>query len=55
MTNSEIYQETAIEKLANGELNSCDAEFIERISGYNKKELRSLSSAEFKLLRNIAR
>ena len=54
MTNVEIYLESAIEKLENGQLTSWEADFVESIRDYTKKELRGLSSKQFKTLRSIA-
>ena len=55
MTNVESYLETAVEALEAGKLNSYEAEFIESIKDYSKKQLKSLSSKQFILIRDIAR
>ena len=53
MTNAESYLEKAVEKLNQGDLNSYETEFIEKIQDYTKKDLNKLSKKQFMLLRKI--
>jgi len=54
MTNVEINQAEAIKKLESGELNEFEAKFVISIKDMSNKELRSLSSKQYDLLRKIA-
>ena len=54
MTNAAIYQQEAVKKLQNNELNSYESEFVEQIKNYSKKDLRNLTSKQFLFLRKIA-
>lgn len=54
MTNVESYLSRAQEALEAGLLTSYEASFIEYIQDYDKKQLKSLSSKQFDLLRSIA-
>jgi len=54
MTNAESYLQEAIEKRDNEELNSWEDDFVSQFEGYNKKQLKSLSSKQFLTLRKIA-
>jgi hypothetical protein len=53
MTNAQIKQQTLKTKLDNDELSGSNKEFAERIVKYDKKQLRSLSVKEYKLLTNL--
>jgi len=53
MTRSESLLKSANEKIANGELNSYESDFIEKIKDYTKKDLKKLSYKQFKLLEKI--
>lgn len=55
MTNVESYLADAIEALEDKKLTSFEADFVESIKDYNKKELKSLSSKQFLFLRSIAK
>ena len=54
MTNAESYLQAAIEKMNNNELTSTQENFVASIENYSKKELRGLTSTQFKMLREIA-
>lgn len=54
MTNAQIAQKYAIEALEAGVLNSYEAEFVEKIRDYDKKELRNLTGKQYKLLDQIS-
>jgi hypothetical protein len=54
MTNVEIYLKSAIENLEAGKLTLSEKVFINSIKDYSKKELKTLSSSDFKLLRSIS-
>lgn len=54
MTNVESYQKEAVERLEKNELNSYENDFIEKIRNYSKKDLKSLTSNQYWLLRKIA-
>jgi len=54
MTNVEIMLNEAIAKLNENKLNSYEAEFVNNIKDYMKKELKSLTTNQYKLLRKIA-
>lgn len=54
MTNVEIDLSCALKALEAGRLTSYEAEFIEAIRDYTKKELKKLSSKQYKLLREIS-
>ena len=54
MTNVEINLQYAVEALEAGRLSSYEADFINEIRDYSKKELKSLSSKQYKLLRDIS-
>ena len=54
MTNVEINLSNALEALEAGRLTAYEAEFVESIRDYTKKELKNLSSKQYKLLREIS-
>ena len=54
MTNSEINLNCALKALKEGRLTAYEAEFVNSIKDYTKKELRNLSSKQYKLLREIS-
>ena len=54
MTNSESKLNRAINKLDNGVLNQHEAQFIEQIKGYDKKQLKKLTYKQYKFLEGIA-
>ncbi len=54
MTNVEINLKYAVAALEAGRLNDYEAEFIESIRDYSKKELKKLSSKQYKLLNEIS-
>ena len=54
MTNVEINLKYAVAALETGRLNDYEAEFIESIRDYSKKELKKLSSKQYNLLREIS-
>ena len=54
MTNVEINLKYAVAALEAGRLNAYEAEFIESIRDCTKKELKNLSSKQYKLLREIS-
>lgn len=54
MTNAESYLSTAVAALESGKLNDWETNFVSQFKNYNKKQLRDLSSAQFKKLRDIA-
>ena len=54
MTNVQTNLEYAIKALEAGRLTSAEADFIESIRDYSKKDLGNLSSKDFKELRRIS-
>lgn len=52
MTNVESYLQTAVENI--NSLSSTEKSFIDSIKDYSKKQLKDLSSKQFKWLRGIA-
>lgn len=54
MTNVEINLSCAIAALEAGRLSAYEAEFIQSIRDSSKKELKSLSSKQYKMLRDIS-
>ena len=54
MTNVEINLKYAVAALEAGRLNDYEAEFIESIRDYSKKELKNLSSKQYNILREIS-
>jgi hypothetical protein len=54
MTNVEILQKEAVERLEKNELNSYENDFVEKIRNYSKKDLKGLTSNQYWLLRKIA-
>lgn len=54
MTNAQIAQKYAVEALEAGVLNDYEAEFVEEVRDYSKKELRNLSGKQYKLLDSIS-
>ena len=55
MTNAQIDLKSAIRNLENGKLDTLFTQFIESIRDYDKKDLRSLTSREYKMLVKAAR
>ncbi len=54
MTNGEINLNAAIQNMNDGKLTSYEKEFISKIKDYSKKQLNSLTGAQYKLLINCA-
>lgn len=54
MTNAESYLETAIELKNAGKLSKWESDFVSQFENYNKKQLKGLSSKQFKVLRDIS-
>ena len=54
MTNVEISLNYALKALEAGRLTAYEADFLESIKDYTKKELRNLSSKQYKLLQEIS-
>lgn len=54
MTNLEILKKQAVENLNAVKLTGYEAEFVETIKDYSKKQLRNLSTKQYSLLREIA-
>lgn len=54
MTNNEILQTKAVQLLNDGKLNSFEAQFVESIKNWSKKELNKISSKQYEVLRKIA-
>ena len=54
MTNVEINLECAVKALEAGKLNNFESNFVNSIKDYSKKELKTLSSKQFLLLREIS-
>lgn len=55
MTNVELLQQEAVKALNAGTLNDKQKQFIEGIKDFDKKQLKKLSSAQFKWLKDIAK
>ena len=54
MTNSQIILTEAIQKRDEGKLDNWSVEFVSSFEHYTKKDLRKLSSKQYKKLREIA-
>lgn len=54
MTNAEIHLEVAVKALNDGKLTGSAKSFIENIKDYNKKDLKNLTSNQYKFLRDIS-
>lgn len=53
MTNAQIAQKFAVEALEAGVLNDYEAEFVEEVKDYDRKDLRELSGKQYKFLDRI--
>ena len=54
MTNNQSMQETAISLLEAGKLNSFEAQFVESIRNWTKKDLNRISSRQYEILKKIS-
>jgi hypothetical protein len=54
MTNAESKLASAIENRDSGKLNQWESDFVTQFEDYNKKDLRNLTSKQYKKLRDIA-
>ena len=54
MTNAEIILQDAVKNLEEGKLNAWEVEFVEQFKDFSKKELKNLSSKQYKTLRDIS-
>lgn len=54
MTNAEIILSEAIKNRDLGKLNDFESNFVSQFEGWSKKQLRNLSSKQYKLLRSIS-
>jgi hypothetical protein len=54
MTNAEIILENAVKNLKEGKLNGWEANFVEQVKGFDKKQLKNLTSKQYKTLREIS-
>jgi hypothetical protein len=55
MTNVELLHQEAVKALNAGKLNEKQKQFVEGIRDFDKKQLKKLSSAQFKWLKDIAK
>jgi len=54
MTNAEINLTEAIKNMNDGKLNDYESSFISDIKDYDKKQLKGLSSKQYKFMRTCA-